>query len=382
MKQVHYTMLYLVSCAVNGSIPEQKHTENIDMDALFSFSRAHFLEVLTGTSLKQSGIELSKEWTQKLSKSTRKNILFDNERKKLFDFMEQAGIWYLPLKGVILKEYYPAVGMRQMSDNDILFDEAFSEDVRNYMESQGYVGESIGKGAHDVYVKEPVYNFEFHRALFDSERQSRLSDYYADVKKRLLPNDSSSYGYHFTNEDFYIYIVAHAFKHYSGGGTGIRSLLDFYVYLTAEEQNMDFEYIQKECGYLGFSEFERQSRILCKKVFGADVPVGFEQFTNSLSEEEYEMLEYYLSSGVYGTTERFIKNRVNKFRKENGISSKLHYIFRRLFPGIETYKSYYPFFYKHKWLLPIGWLYRLVRMVFSKKRRSSVSKEMDIVRKM
>lgn len=44
--------------------------------------------------------------------------------------MEQRGIWYLPLKGIILKEFYPSVGMRQMSDNDILFDEAFAEQVR------------------------------------------------------------------------------------------------------------------------------------------------------------------------------------------------------------------------------------------------------------
>ena len=53
----------------------------------------------------------------------RKALLFDAERKGILDFMEQRGIWYLPLKGVVLKDYYPAVGMRQMSDNDILYDE-------------------------------------------------------------------------------------------------------------------------------------------------------------------------------------------------------------------------------------------------------------------
>lgn len=381
MNKVHYAMIYLTACGVNGIKPEQKYISDIDMEKLFRLSTSHLLEVLTGISLKNSGIKLSEEWTQKLSKSTRKNILFDNERKKLFDFMEKAGIWYLPLKGTVLKDYYPAVGMRQMSDNDILFDEAFSMEIRKYMESQGYTGESVGKGAHDVYIKEPVYNFELHRSLFDNAAQSRMNAYYADVKKRLLLNDGSSYGYHFTDEDFYIYIVAHAYKHYSGSGTGIRSLLDFYVFLNAKEQSMDFEYIQNECENLGFSGFEKQSRILCKKLFGADAPAGYEEFAGSLSEEELDMLGYYLSSGVYGTTERGIKNRIAEFNKKSGSTSKLRYLLGRLFPDMEIYRSYYPFFYRHKLLLPVGWLYRLVRMVFSKKRRNTAAKEIDIVRK-
>lgn len=381
MKKECYAMIYLVACGVNRIKPDMKYISDIDMEVLFRLSTYHLVEVLAGTSLKEAGTALPEQWTQKLSKSMRKNILFDNERKKIFDFMEQSGIWYLPLKGTVLKDYYPSVGMRQMSDNDILFDGTFSDRVRTYMESQGYVSESHGKGAHDVYMKNPVYNFELHRTLFEESGQPIMSRYYADVKERLILNDGSSYGYHFSDEDFYIYTVAHAYKHYSGSGTGIRSLLDFYVYLSAKEQSMDFEYIDRECEKIGLFEFEKQSRALCKKVFGKQALTSYEQFTDSLSAKEQEMLGYYLSSGVYGTTERGIKNRISGFREKSGSTSKFRYLVNRLFPDMEMYKSYYPFFYRHKLLLPIGWLYRLLRMIFSKKRRNSAVKEIGMVRK-
>mgnify|MGYP002969688486 CR=1 FL=1 len=79
---------------------------------------------------------------------------------------------YLPLKGIIMKDYYPSVGMRQMSDNDILFDKAYAKQIRDYMSdndilfdadawermekhmiSEGYKAEYVGKGNHDVYHK-------------------------------------------------------------------------------------------------------------------------------------------------------------------------------------------------------------------------------------
>ena len=379
MVKAQYDMIYLASCGVNRAVPDKEYIGGIDIDSLYKVCRAHLLEALVGTVLKQAGVSLPEEWSQRISKAVRKNILLDAERGKLLDFMEKSGIWYLPLKGIILKDYYPAVGMRQMADNDILFDENFSGEVQKFMESQGYRGENIGAGNHDVYKKEPVMNFELHRTLYDEVNQSASYEYYKDVKKRLILNEGSSCGYHFSDEDFYVYIISHAYKHYTGGGTGLRTLLDFYVYLNAKEQEMDFSYIERECAVFGAERFEKQSRALCKKVFGAAESIGLEAFISSLSDDENSMLLYYLSSGVYGTVERSIDNRINRYREEKS-SSKLRYLLSRLFPSVESYKVGYPFFYKHKWLLPIGWLYRLLRAVFDKKRRKNITREINAVK--
>jgi len=100
------------------------------------------------------------------NKAVRKNILLDAERTAIFERFEQQGIWYMPLKGSILKELYPENGMREMADNDILYDSTKQAEVKKIMLSMGYSAESVGKSHHDVYMKPPVLNFELHTLLF------------------------------------------------------------------------------------------------------------------------------------------------------------------------------------------------------------------------
>ncbi len=105
--------------------------------------------------------------------------------------------------------------MRQMSDHDILFDAAHAEEVKAIMEGLGYTSKYFGSSNHDCYYKEPVYNFEMHRALFGRRHEVKLQDYYRNVKDRLIQDAGKNYGYHFSPEDFYIFMVAHEYKHYT-----------------------------------------------------------------------------------------------------------------------------------------------------------------------
>lgn len=381
MEKIQYDMIYLAACGVNKALPGKSFLEALDMEKVYRLSVAHYLEALVGTTLKQAGISVSKSWVEHISKAVRKNILFDAEREKLFAFMEQNGIWYMPLKGIVLKDYYPAVGMRQMSDNDILFDERFWNEVQKYMESQGYKCTSVGKNNHDVYEKKPVYNFELHRSLYGATHQNEMEAYYKDIKDKLVSDSDTSYGFHFTDEDFYVYIVSHAYKHYSGSGTGLRSLLDFYVYLKAKEQKMDFAYIEKECEVLGIAEFERKNRSLCKKVFNVNELKGMESLKQQLSAEEHKMLLYYLSSGVYGTVEREVENGINRLKEENVKNSKMRYVLQRLFPGNDTYK-HYSGKCRYKFVQSIfGWVHRVFVLLFTKSRRERILREIKAVKK-
>lgn len=380
MEKVHYDMIYPAACWIHGICPDRKVLGEVDTEKLYGICYTHFMDALVGTSLRTAGISIPKEWNEHISKAVRKVILFDAEREKLFSFMERKGIWYLPLKGIILKDFYPSVGMRQMSDNDILFDYDFCDEVQAYMESEGYLAEHVGEGNHDVYKKEPVYNFELHSALYSEKHQESWAEYYGNVKDRLVLREGTSYGYCFTDEDFYVYLTSHAYKHYAGSGTGLRTLLDFYVYLKAKPQ-LDFSYIEKECEVLGIAEFEKQNRSLCRKVFSGEALKGMEALEQSLSEEESEMLMYYLTSGVYGTVERRVENRVKKYRKEGVKLSKLRYAWDRLFPGYDTYKFYAPSV-KGRFLQSVaGWFRRVFVVLFTKKRRKAVTKEVEAVKR-
>lgn len=95
------------------------------------------------------------------------------------------------------------------------------------------------------------------------------------------------------------------------------------------------------------ADFEAKNRELAFAVFSTGK-------VDDLASDQASMLGYCLSSGMYGTREHRVRNRV----KESGI---LGYILRRAFFPIDMIRDYYPVFYKHRILLPFLPLYRLIR---------------------
>ena len=64
-------------------------------------------------------------------------MLLDAERHRLEKNLTEHGIWYMPLKGSILKDWYPKFGMREMADNDILFDASKRKEVKAIFSGPG-----------------------------------------------------------------------------------------------------------------------------------------------------------------------------------------------------------------------------------------------------
>ena len=331
--------IYLTACAVNGEKPDRDRVDVMAIDPLYHAAQQHLLTSIVAYALKSAGVE-NEAFRQAQAKAMRKNALFDADRSALCKELEAAGIWYMPLKGSVLKDLYPRYGMRQMADNDILFDPDRAEDVKVIMESLGFTAEHFGAGNHDCYQKPPVSNFELHRSLFSTAHEDKLYWYYKDVKDRLVKDEGNLFGWHFTDEDFYVYMVAHEYKHYSGGGTGLRSLLDTYVYLK-QKTALDSSYIEEESQRLGLAAFERENRTLALHLFDGE----------PLSQQEQQMLDYILFAGTYGTMENRVRNQVNKL-------GRLGYLWSRAFLPLKTMKTLYLVLERAPVLLPVCWVIR------------------------
>ena len=367
-------MLYLIACALHDALPDKKELKGLDLSSLYVLANAHSLTAIVCMALEAADLfenadpEIGKRWKDAKGQAIRKNILLDAERAQILQEMETAGIWYMPLKGCILKDLYPKFGMRQMADNDILYDAAFQSRMKEIMEKCGYKTESIGKGSHDTYLKPPVYNFEMHTTLFNTSHDLIWTAYYADVKKKLVADSAETHAFHFTDEDFYIYITAHACKHHRGAGNGLRMLVDSYVLNRAKGSAWDWEYIQSELETLRIAAFEEQSRTLAEKLFGTARPVRLAE----LSPPERELLLYCAGNGTYGTMQNRVKSDMKKLQPDGKPISKrtkLRYYCSRLFPGKEWCRLYAPFVYRHPVLLPFFWIYRMVRGVLFKNKR-------------
>ena len=202
-------LVYLVACAANEVAPDADLVAEMDLDALYQVASRHMLAAAVALALEAAGVR-DERFTRALQNSVRRNAIMDAEMGALFAEMDAAGIWHVPLKGAVLQHMYPAYGMRQMSDRDILFDAARADDVRAIMEGMGFATEYFGMEKHDVYHKEPVSNFEMHRALFGPEADGAVRAYYRDVRGRLL---GDGFQKHLSPKDSYLYFCAHEYGH-------------------------------------------------------------------------------------------------------------------------------------------------------------------------
>lgn len=359
MNKTEQDIIYLAGCAMNQIVPDRMFIEDMVLDKITTVAIHHTISSMISFALESAGVRVEVLAEQK-NKAIRKVMLLDNERQRIFRKMDEAGIWYVPLKGVLLKEMYPIYGMRQMADNDILFDKRYGKEVKSIFLASGYMTESFNNGNHDVYQKDPIYNYEMHRTLFDSSFPV-FSEYYTQLEKKYLwDNKDVSYARHMDVNDAYVYIVAHIYKHFTLSGTGIRSLMDIYMYNQHCKKQMDREYIREQCKVLGIWEYEEKARMIAYKLF--EQPLTDYSI---LTKEEQEYVEYYFTSGTYGTLNQRMQNEIHKLVLEGSKHAEAVYIFRRLFPSVSWFRKHYRILDKCPFLIPFYGIIRLIVKPFS-----------------
>ena len=350
--------LHLIALYLNKKEePSFKIDEN-NFPFFLKLSKHHSLTALFYKVVKDTKVDIKEEYLKVLEQyyfaNVQKHVLFAKERKDLIDYLYLNGITYLQLKGLVLKDYYPDPYTREFADNDIYF-EGSDEIVKKFFTDRGYEVEIFRKSNHDVYLKKPCLNFEMHRALFgETGDNDKFIEYFAKPKVGPLGHDCNELIYR--PNDFYVYFTAHSYKHFHNAGCGLRTLVDYYIFLKKNKENdsLDFKYINKELNKIDLVDFSNQISTLSLKVFDEQ----------ELDEQELETLLFIASSGTYGTLE----NRVNKGVKEKG---KVRYFFSRIFPPYRFYKGAYPWAYKVPILIPVAWLCRFFKIIFKNPKRAT-----------
>ena len=342
-------VIYLCSCAVNSVTAEKARVEQMDLSALYQTAQRHTLTAVVAHVLSAAGIRNPAFiWAE--ARAIRKMAVMDAEQARILEQLELAGIWYMPLKGAVLKDLYPAYGIREMSDRDILVDADRVKDVQNIMLELGFSTVKFDEEYHDCYYKPPVSNFEMHRHLMGPMSGKAIYSYYLDAGQLLQKDAGNAYGYHLKEEDFYVYLVAHEYKHFSAEGTGLRSLLDTYVCLKNNE--LDMNYVKAEVKKLGIEDYEQLNRSLAMHLFGYGV----------LTDTEQNMLDYVLSCGTYGREENFARNLLKKEGKKGYFISRLTLPYARML-------EMYPILKEIPILYPFCWLHRLVHALIFKNEK-------------
>ena len=356
-------LLHLMGCALNGTVPSTEFTTGMDDELVLCLARHHSVSALAAVALMSAGIP-DPRWKAAYDESSLRQALMGVDREAVLAGLEGLGIRYVTLKGIRVAALYPDPATREMADNDILFecpDMSTRAAVRELMVSLGFTVDLYEKGNEDVYLKEPFSNFEMHVALFPGAVTPRESDYYADVWDRVVP-DGVGRACRLTPTDSYVYVVAHMFKHYQGGGCGLRTLSDLYVLncLRGEFQDaVDHEAAARELAVMGAEGFESDMRELSSALLSD--PYGLDASIASLGPTPRAELAYLAGSGTYGTETNMIDNKLRRMGADDAAGSVLRYVARRLVPPVDQVCSQRSVIDRHRWLLPLYYPYRLVR---------------------
>ena len=407
MTQDQAVLIYLLASALGGIAPQAEYIREADIPELAAEAKKQNVSALCFSALSAAGLygtaakapaisgaggvggpgdafgdEAAEKALAKLrerkDKAVRKIMLLDSERAAIFRELDRMKIWYLPLKGIGLKSLYPGIGMREMSDNDILIDPCGRERVHELMLRRGYTALSNPAEHHDVYRKQPIYNFEMHVGLIGDSLDKRVRRYFDDISDRLTWTDSSPdrrcFEREMTCSDEYVYFISHAYGHYISLGTGIRTLCDAYLIDRARGGCLD----EETAGILRELELDRFESLLRRAAVDLfDRPISPDAVSSRLDAEESALIDSCFSGGVHGSIENGIMNDMQSCGGDTELSlrGKLGYIRRRIFPPVSWYRQHFPYLDKHPYMIPLFALRRLTVKAFGSRHR--LKKELE-----
>ena len=384
--QTTLDLLFLCGCAVSGTVPGARELAAINLHEVWDLAEQQSMQGCVAVALFEAhehgnlqnaaSDELS-AWQRALSSYARRAMLLDAERDRIFSWLDEHKIRHAQLKGSLMKDLYPRLGMRYMADNDFWFDARHAKELRAFMESYGYHCNEFGTGAHDAYVKAPLYNFEPHRTLFDSATNRKWHKYFDSAVAHAPTVKGTACEVRLTLEDFYLHHVCHAAKHLWGSGTGVRVLVDEWVLLQRLGDQLDRTRLDAKLKSLDVAGLDEQLRRVAHTLFTASAPLR----TEDLPSEDRHLLEVMSVSGTYGTSHQHVVNNINQLKAETGKIKHLsaRYILNRLFPSTETLATWFPILRRFPWMYPAVWLFRLVRFGLTD-RRNKLKVEVSALR--
>lgn len=358
-------MLLAISSYFNSDQEIPQNTAE-ELSVVFQVAQKHHMTALAAIALQLAGLG-DEKYNTALAKAQRKAILQKHEYQIISDVLSKNAIPHLPLKGFCLSELYPYFWLREMSDIDFYIPASNYETLRAIMEENGYLCTLYGQGNEDVYYKKPFFLIEMHRSLFDGERFPNIQSYFKGRTYHTSENNPMQI--EMTREESYIYLTAHAYMHYSSAGTGLRTLMDTYLFLKKYAGSLNFDYVQNELKQIGIAEFEQMQRNLALKFLHPDL----------LNEAEASALDVYIFSGTYGTKSRYFKNKVTRWRNAHPEGTKQQYLKDRLLLTDDMLR-FHPFYAKHPSLKPLLGIVRPIKAIITKPK--DIFKELSALKKL
>ena len=325
-------------------------TEQMLQD-VYAHARLHDLTHIAGQALSKLELPASETLTKLKSSALQavyRYVRINHALLQACQVLEEEKIPFIPLKGSVLRDYYPEPWMRTSCDIDILVKEEMLEPAAQALSKKlGYKAGPVTD--HDMTLTASGVYLELHYDTIQERYEvngcrSVLAGIWEDAREKA----PGSCQLQLSDEMFYFYHMAHMVKHFEVGGCGVRAYLD--IWIMNHRMEFDRKKRQKLLETGGLLKFAKASEEVAEYWF-SNAPA--DDMTLAIS-------KYILKASLYGDNE----NRAALGQARMGGKVK-YLLLRRVFMPYDYLKAEYPILKKHKWLTPVYQVVRWLRMLFS-----------------
>ena len=325
---------------------------------LYKLAKKHDMAHIVGAALERRGLlgndEVSAAFRKQQMLAVYRYETINYELEEIRELFEGEGIAFMPLKGSVIRKYYPQPWMRTSCDIDILVrEEELERAIDALVNKLEYT--NGGREYHDVSMYSPSkVHVELHFSLVDETSFPKANDVADRVWSNSAPIREGSFEYVMTDSFFEFYHVLHMAAHVRGGGCGVRPFLDMWILENKiDRDTADRERLLEEGGLLAFANSACE---LSNAWFSGA------EYTDISRQLE----DYVINGGVYGS----VQNKVAA-QKDNS-DGRFKYILSRLFLPYSVLKTKYPVIEKHKWLTPFMQVRRWFSRIFGGRMKNSM----------
>lgn len=294
---------------------------------------------------------------------------------RVYEAFNDAGLHPIVMKGLICRELYGRLAdHRPSGDEDILIRPCEYEKAKNVLIANGYVAEfEVQTEAQLEQVQEISFihpkeklHIELHLNPMGRENAalSHMSDCFSNVFEKYREVEISGVKVRtMSHQDHLLFLILHAFKHFIGGGFGIRQMLDLLLYQEHYGKEIDLEELSRILRSFQTDVFWSDLIHIGNSYFGFCLPNSYAQNCPD------DLLIDMISCGVFGNktqvqetagktmilaTGNYIKNKR---------SNSVVMVLKSIFPSKAYMLKYSPYLEEKPWLVPVAWVRRWGRFI-------------------
>ena len=324
---------------------------------------------------------IPKPITAKLQQSyyitlSRSTILYEHFKLLAGQFLAN-GIELIALKGIYLSEWlYQDIGLRQMSDIDLLVKPEDGEKALEVLAGMGYQSNGEDESDSDVKYGEVVHYtplvlngvaIEVHIKLHQDNEKYRVL--VAKLWENATPVTVNNIKVLTLNAyDLLIHTCIHLDKHFQQGHVQFTCFSDVTNLLEQNSDTFDWVELENTCKLYNCDKEVFKYILLVNKYMQATVPAAIiSKYTDTLTIKEEELFLKYLSGFIGFTTG--MHRHFGNFQHITSFQDKVRYFFRIIFPTkkfmltkfhLENPGLVY-FYYPYRYFIGLKGIYTLLK---------------------